>query len=267
MDGCSKKYDNCISLGWFCGTASSMSRYGLRSHSGPFDWYHSNFDSVLKIMETDFQDFMKKENLLIDNEDHRIFYDIKYGFRFNHDVQNDFETEYLIIYQKYMRRAEYFMVSVQQPTCFIRTVRSEEEVKFIEKNRDYIYKVIKRNNSNNEIIFLILRNMRDLPDSYIWFRLNIERYVGRHYEMRHMFDSSEDFSKYCKKYILSDKHIKRNLEYDIVCYRDLEYIHRIGEAYFDMGSIFKEFYPDIDEGGGISMGSGYVWNRDIKTSA
>lgn len=267
MEGQLKRYDNCISLGWFCGTASSMSRYGLRSHSGPFDWYYSKLDSVLKVMETDFQDFMKKENLLIDSKDYRVFHDIKYGFRFNHDVQNDFEIEYSMIYRKYMRRAEYFMASVQQPTCFIRTVRSEEEIKFIEENKDYIYKVIKRSNSNNEIIFLILRYMRELPNSYIWFRLNIEQYVGRTYEMRHMFDSSEDFSEYCKKHILSDRNMKRNLKYDRIYYKELEFMRKLSEADFDIGSIFKEFYPDIDEGGGISMGSGYLWNRDIEASA
>lgn len=31
-------YENCISLGWFCGTASAMSMFGLRCFSGPFDW-------------------------------------------------------------------------------------------------------------------------------------------------------------------------------------------------------------------------------------
>lgn len=31
------QYDNCISLGWFCGTASSLSKLGLRNFSEPFD--------------------------------------------------------------------------------------------------------------------------------------------------------------------------------------------------------------------------------------
>lgn len=32
------QYDNCISLGSMCGTASSLSMLGLRNHAGPFDW-------------------------------------------------------------------------------------------------------------------------------------------------------------------------------------------------------------------------------------
>lgn len=31
-------FDSFISLGFFCGTAASMSGHGLRSFSGPFDW-------------------------------------------------------------------------------------------------------------------------------------------------------------------------------------------------------------------------------------
>ena len=80
------KFENCISLGWFCGTASSMSRYGLRSHSGPFDWFFSDFDSVLKVIETDFSDFMKKENLVPDKNNNKIFYDTKYRFSCNHYI-------------------------------------------------------------------------------------------------------------------------------------------------------------------------------------
>ncbi len=43
-------FDNCISLGWFCGIASSMSQLGLRSVSGPFDWCYSDYWAVLTQM-------------------------------------------------------------------------------------------------------------------------------------------------------------------------------------------------------------------------
>ena len=55
-----RQYKNCISLGWFCGTASALSKLGLRSHSGPFDWYFSKYSAVLDQIENDFIDFMKK---------------------------------------------------------------------------------------------------------------------------------------------------------------------------------------------------------------
>jgi len=71
-----------------------MARYGLRNHSGPFDWYFSDFDSILNLIETDFSDFMVKENLIVNSSNHKIFRDKKYGFVCQHDIDSDFETEY-----------------------------------------------------------------------------------------------------------------------------------------------------------------------------
>jgi hypothetical protein len=84
-----KLYSNCISLGWFCGTASSLSRLGLRSYSGPFDWYFSHYWAVLNQIENDFKDFMKWENLelSLDDASGRTFCDRKYGFCCNHDIK------------------------------------------------------------------------------------------------------------------------------------------------------------------------------------
>lgn len=206
-------YDNCISLGWFCGTASSMEKYGLRSHSGPFDWYFSDFDSVLKVIETDFSDFMKRENLWFDDSNCRVFYDTKYGFHCSHDVAHNFEEEYPLIYQKYMRRAEQFKEDIKSPTCFIRTVKDESEISFIEKNRNYIYEVLRKENTDNNIIFLLNKNLRNMSDDFLWFRLNIEEYIGKTYQMRYMFSTSRDFEKYCQN-ILSPEDIKHNIKFD-----------------------------------------------------
>ena len=50
-----------ISLGCFCGTASAMSKYGLRSFSGPFDWCVSSLSGILHFMENNFTDFLCRE--------------------------------------------------------------------------------------------------------------------------------------------------------------------------------------------------------------
>ena len=207
-------YEKCISLGWFCGVASSMNRYGLRGHSGPFDWCFSDLQSVLKMMETHFSDFMIKENLSVETDNHKVFYDNKYGFWCNHDIQRDFEEEYNDIYQKYMQRAKRFMEDIKHPTIFIRAVRSEEEILFIEENKDYVYRIIKNENPNNEIAFLILNGMKKLSDNFLCFQLGVEGYIGKTYEMRMLFDSSSDFSAYCKKHILSKENIIQNKEFD-----------------------------------------------------
>ena len=69
------KYSNCISLGGNCSVACSLSKLGLRNASGPFDWYVSDFSSVLAQIENEFQDFMKRENLEIDIDNPKIFRD------------------------------------------------------------------------------------------------------------------------------------------------------------------------------------------------
>lgn len=247
--GRSHKYKNCISLGWFCGTASSMSRYGLRSHSGPFDWYLSDLESVLKLIGTDFSDFMEKDNLFADADNPLIFHDKKYGFAFIHDIEHDFETEYEKIYQKYMRRAEWFMQAVREPTCFIRAVRSEQEISYIEENRQYIYDVVKKDNADNEIIFLLLDTMKGMPNDFLWFRLDIGQYVGKTYKMRTMFDTSKEFSKYCQQHILPYNILEKNKRFD------REYLHMSSKISmlihyldcYDVASVLRNYYPNIDE--------------------
>ena len=248
----SRRYKNCISLGWFCGVASSMSRYGLRSHSGPFDWYFSDFKSVLRVIETNFSDFMLKDNLNVDVGDNKVFYDNKYGFRCNHDIRYDFEKEYDCIHQKYMRRAKKFMQDIKQPTFFIRAVRSKEEILFIEENREYIYRIIKKENPNNEIAFLILNGMQKLSDNYLWFRLSIEEYVGHTYEMGMMFNSSSEFSEYCTKHILSEESIvqnkKFNKEHNKAKFGLGILVHSLDECSCDIVLTLKEYYPTINQG-------------------
>lgn len=56
------KFEQFISLGLHCFTAASMSKYGLRSSSGPFDWLiTADFGWVLRYMETDFSGFWIRE--------------------------------------------------------------------------------------------------------------------------------------------------------------------------------------------------------------
>ena len=248
-------YTNCISLGGNCRVASSMNRYGLRSHSGPFDWFTSDFKPVLKVIETHFSDFMAKKNLSVDTNNHEIFWDNKYGFCCRHDIQYDFESEYECIHQKYMRRAKQFMQDIEQPTFFIRYVLSEEEICFIEENREYIYSIIKKENPNNEIAFLIPNGMQKLSNYFLWFQLGISHGWGS-YSMRREFDLSSVFSEYCMKHILSEESIVHNKEFDKsrIGMELLEY--SVQECSSNIALALKEYYPNIDRGI-------YLWGAGI----
>lgn len=244
-----RQYTNCISLGWCCGVACSMNRYGLRSHSGPFDWCFSDFESVLKVIEADFGDFMVKENLFVDANDVTLLRDLKYGFLCPHEIKHDFEKEYEEIYHKYRRRVEQFMKDIKQPTLFIRAVKSEKEISYIEENKEYIYEIIKRGHSGNEIIFLTLNTMKRLPDCFLQFKLGLEQYSSKVYDLRTLFDSSEELYGYIKDILPCDL-IERNKRF----YRkhlDVEtkisiLMHNLDS--FMIESVLKEFYSDIGQG-------------------
>lgn len=208
-----EQYDNCLSLGWFCGTASSLSRLGLRNFSGPFDWFFSDFDSVMSQIDNEFVDFMIKENLEVIENKPTSFKDKKYNFHCNHDVEKDFEKEYAGIYHKYSKRAKRFIESIKNPTCFFRAVSSEKEIEYIVNHAEYIESILKRYNPNNTIVYILLNGMRSLPDNFRWFRLTIERYIGETYEMRNMFHQSEELLQFCKK-LLRPEQIIVNKKFD-----------------------------------------------------
>mgnify|MGYP001034593345 CR=1 FL=1 len=67
-------FSNFVSLGSGCLVAASMSTYGLRSWSGPFDWIRTDrFDVVLQYIENGFKDFLEKGKLeSIDNSKMRF---------------------------------------------------------------------------------------------------------------------------------------------------------------------------------------------------
>lgn len=270
-------YDHCISLGWFCGTASSMAMHGLRSFSGPFDWYYSDLTSVLQLIETDFNDFMSKDHLRLAEDNSKVFCDTKYGFYCNHDITADFEQEYPEIYKKYQRRATRFMEATKHPTCFLRAVRSEEEISFIRQNREYIYQVIQKGNPRNEIIFFLINNMTELPDNFLYFHLDIDCYIGKGYEMRTMFDSSSAFLK-CIPQLLPGESINRNIFRDRSSLSRKNKIaliqHRVEESNDSIACAIKKYFANSNQGiylwGAGAYGSlllNYMIKHDIKVNA
>lgn len=147
-------FENFISLGFYCGVAASMSKLGIRDFSGPFDWYISDFKGVVQCLQNDFHDFLNKKNLVI-TDNKNIFDDIKYNFRFNHEIKSNFENDYEKIYSKYMRRIEVFKNKIIKETCFIRAIKDAEELKYIKNNFGMIKGAIKRYNNKNDVIYVV----------------------------------------------------------------------------------------------------------------
>jgi len=153
------KYQNIISLGYFCSIALELERMGLRSCSSPFDWCITDFEGVIKLIDNDFKDLFN-EDLLYQNNSNRAYYmNCKYKIQFFHDFnQNETLIEQLpLVREKYNRRIQRFYSMIQQPTLFIRYISSEDgnaELRYIEEKYEWILAMLKKYNSQNEIIFI-----------------------------------------------------------------------------------------------------------------
>lgn len=155
----------------------------------------------MHFLENDFADFMERENLELVDGKVKEFKDAKWGILFNHDVHISLEKEYDDIYKKYMRRIKKYRKALREGACLIRAIRDEEELKYIYENANHIEEVIKSYNKNNEIIYLMLENIRFCPPANFdekMFILKIAEYRGTNNEvLRSLFDTNPDFIDYC----------------------------------------------------------------------
>ena len=203
------EYKYCYSLGWYCGIAIALEYNGLRRYSGPFDWYFSDYPSVLSMMDTDFQDFLDINNLQVESHRKEAFDDVKYGFRYVHDVKHDFDSEYTEIYEKYQRRINRFREAIKQPTCFFHAFRSNVELKFISENNTYINYVIKKTNHQNSVIYLLLNNMEVLENEECYY-LGLDEYPYDPYQIATLFEKNTQLVNRCKE-LLSKEDIQNNI--------------------------------------------------------
>lgn len=191
-------FDYFISLGSHCPIAASMGKYGLRSFSAPFDWLITlDFKWVLHYIETDFTDFLLQRNLERYDEYPNHFRDKQSGFRFLHEVEN-FESAYGELKDKYNRRIRRFLEKTKSKTCYLRSLRTIQDYEYIVQNTEYIERVIKRNNSDSEIVFLCNNNV--VGSSSFPFRYyNMPRLwrLDSQIALRLYFDRADEFLTFC----------------------------------------------------------------------
>lgn len=200
-DGDNKMFSNVVSLGCFCGPAASMEYNGFRSFSGPFDWCCTEFTGILHNIENNFNDFMLRENLM--QIDKLAFNDIKNSFLYNHDLTNNatLDQAYPLIKEKYNRRIVKFLDAIKTPTCFIRALSNKEELLYIRKHYREIQELLIRYNCNNEIIYIIpkdIGNIGDYKDIPIKI-FQIEKYdVTNKNTVMHMFDQNANICEWLR---------------------------------------------------------------------
>lgn len=159
-----KKYDNYISLGYFCEVAQDLEKLGLRNQSSPFDWGISWFPSVIDAIDKEFDDFMAYDHLSQNVNRRERYHEDNYHFYFFHDFNKykPLSYQYKKVKEKYDRRIKRFLSTIKSPTLFVRYISAEEldeynkslELIWIENNYEYIIKTLKRFNPENDIIFI-----------------------------------------------------------------------------------------------------------------
>ena len=159
-----KKFENFISLGYFCGIAQELERTGLRSTSSPFDWNITSFKGVIEAIENHFEDYFKYEYLAQNEKSRGQYRNEKYGVSFFHDFDEftSLAEQLPAVVEKYERRINRFYEMIKEPTLFIRYISSQgldengksKELDFIENNLDRINGLFKSFNPDNDIIYI-----------------------------------------------------------------------------------------------------------------
>lgn len=207
-------FDYFISLGSSCPIASSMAKYGLRSFSGPFDWLITeDFNWVLHTIETNFFDFLQQNNLEPYLDQEKFFKDKMSGFIFLHENEN-YKSEFDALKQKYAKRIKRFCSAAQKRTCFLRSIPSKKDLDYIMNHAEYIRKVITKNNSENQIIFLAAKEVEIPEDMPFKTYKMLAPYGGMgHAKLRAFFDGASEFLNFCGENYFGSSLLK-NLEFD-----------------------------------------------------
>lgn len=163
MDG----FSHYISLGWFCSTALELERIGLRDCSSPFDWLLTDWGGIIYNIDSHFKDWLRYENLYQNTENRKIYKDIKQGITFMHDFNGRIPLRDQIdrVQKKYNRRIGRFYQNIQEPTLFLRYINTDkgetDEIFQIQEQYETIKKLLRKYNRNNDIIFIVNRDMQD----------------------------------------------------------------------------------------------------------
>ena len=181
-----KKFENFISLGYFCSIAEDLEIFGLRNSSMPFDWVISDFQSNLNLIQNNFDELFNFDFFYQSKTNRHIYKNIRYNFHFYHDFNSyqSLVSQINNVEIKYKRRIKQFYSLIIKPTLFIRYVDTENglsELDYILKNQTKIMTTIKEYHPKNEIIYIINDEYNNnLPINFYSVRKDSNDKVSRH---------------------------------------------------------------------------------------
>lgn len=149
-------YKHVISLGFFYSVALELERKGLRDASYPFDWLISDFQGVIKVIENRFYDFLNIDFFSQNKECMHIFKNSKYNIEFYHDftAYKPLGDQIDMVKNKYTRRIKRFYSDIKEPTLFVRYIKDQSELCWIESNMVKINQLLKSFCKYNDIVFV-----------------------------------------------------------------------------------------------------------------
>lgn len=166
-----KEYSHFISLGCFCGVAEELERLGLRDASYPFDWLIGPYDSYIKLINSNFDDFLNQDYIYQWSSDQKRYDNVKYDISFFHDFSkyDDFYSQIENVQEKYSRRIERFYKSIKQPTLFIRYTNKQEEAGFFKNHIEEQRKFFKQFCSDNEFIVVANKGLDAGDNEWVFY--------------------------------------------------------------------------------------------------
>ena len=151
-----QKFQNFISLGYFCDVAKELEKLGLRSFSGPFDWNISSLNGVISAIENNFEGYLDYDCLQQNKYYRKRYKNVRYDIAFFHDFSayRSLASQIESVKDKYNRRIDKFYRVTEKPTLFIRYIIDNDELLYISENIDRIESLIKSRNPDSDILFI-----------------------------------------------------------------------------------------------------------------
>ena len=159
-------------------------------------------------METDFSDFLRRDQLESYVSHTKKFRDKASGFVFLHEREH-YRDQYELLKQKYDRRIQKFLLASCKGTCFLRYICGQDELDYMKDNAEYVRHIIGRHNRQNEIVLLAREDIHvpeDMP--FRTFQIVGELSTETRPAIRGWFDGMPEFLEYCGRNYSGDKLIK-----------------------------------------------------------
>lgn len=149
-------FEHFISLGHCCYVAIELERMGLRDSSMPFDWVRTRWWAIENSFSKNFEGYLNYDDLYQKKNDLHCYKNLQYGVGFFHDFVDckSLKSQIANVQKKYERRIERFFSHIVEPTLFIRYMWDYEELVYVASHYAEIEQMIKRYNTNNEIVFI-----------------------------------------------------------------------------------------------------------------